>query len=248
MKKSLLVIIILMNGISNGQYPFEKYPAINYQKKGSWTVYDRRDKENKMHWTMSLPKFFNEKDSLTIQLTAFGDSDTSFIRLFKNKDQIQLIKEPFDIGRLFGMLHDTVSYGDINGDSLPDVKILCWYGGVGIAGLNERVIYLFQRPDGKFTKISYLDMSASERPERDFDGDGNYEIITMSLQNYEDHNFWTFNLFNFMDGDLVNVDNRHDYPIMIQYLYRENYEITNRISRVKMRSFSVEKPEYFDKN
>jgi hypothetical protein len=246
MKILFVIILIIMSGIIKGQYPFENYPAIKYMTKKNWKVYDRREKEKKMHWTMSFPFFFNNKDSLTVQLTTFGNKDTSYIRIFKNQKQIQLLKEPYAIGRNFGMLEDTVFYADINGDSLLDIKILCWYGGCGIASLKERVIYLFQQPDNKFIKVSFLDMVSSKRPERDFDGDGNYEIITMDLKGYENHNYWTFNLYNFTNGDLICVDDINDYPIMIQFTYKKNYRITDKISKTKMKTFIVNKPECYD--
>jgi len=247
MRASLIIIMILLTGLLKAQYPFEKYPAMKYIKKGTWTVYDRREKENKMHWTSTFPEFFKIRDSLTVQLTTFGDKDTSLIRIFKNKKQIQILKEPYAIGRNFGMLYDTLFFGDINGDSLLDVKILCWYGGCGIASLNERVIYLIQRPDNKFTKVSFLDMASSGRLERDLNGDGNFEIITMTLNEYESHNYWTFNLYNFINGDLVCVNDKFDYPIMIQFLYRKNYKVTDKITKEIMKTFSVDKPEYYDK-
>lgn len=218
-----------------------------YFKKVGWTRYDKWEKENKVHWTMSLPQFYADKDSLTVQITTFGDRDASNIRIFKNKKQVQLIKESYEIGVNFGMLEDTVFYGDINGDMLLDVKIVCWYGGNGTASLNERVIYLFQQPDNKFVKISFLDKMSSARIERDFDGDGNYEIITMSLEYYENHSYWTYNVYNFSGTDLVCVNKKCDYPIMIQFLYRRNFEITDKISRSKMKTFSVDKPEDYDR-
>lgn len=243
----MIIVMILLNGFLKAQYPFEKYPAMKYLKKKTWTVYDRREKENKMHWTSTFPDFFKTKNSLTVQLTTFGDKDTSLIRIFENKELIQLLKEPYAIGRNFGMLWDTLFFGDINGDSLLDVKILCWYGGCGVAGYNERVIYLIQRPDNKFTKVSFLDMAPSSRLERDLNGDGNFEIITMALNEYESHNYWTFNLYNFINGDLVCVNDKFEYPIMIQFLYRTNYKVTDKIPKETVKKFSVEKPEYYDK-
>ena len=33
---------------------------------------------------------------------------------------------------------------------------------------------------------------------------------------------------------------------MIQFLFRENYKITNKISKEKMKTFAIELPENFD--
>jgi hypothetical protein len=240
------LIILVFPIFSFGQYPFEKYPVIKYSKKIGWKVYDLREKENKMHWTNTIPAFFNNKESLTLQITTFGDKDTSLIRIYKDKKQIQVFVEPYAIGRNFGMLIDTLYYADINGDSLKDLKFLCWYGGCGIASLNERVIYLFQQPGEKFIKLSFIDMSQSTRPERDMDGDGNYEIITMNLDHFEKHSYFTYNLYNFSGGTLKNVNEKYDYPIMIQFLTKDNYKVTNKISNEKMKTFSHVYPDEFD--
>lgn len=120
--------------------------------------------------------------------------------------------------------------------------------GNGLASLNQRVIYLFQKANGLFTKISYLDKMGPHITERDFDGDNKYEILTMTLKDYENHNYWTFNIYNFKDGQLVNQNARFDYPIMIQYLYRDNYKVTEKISSTKMKTFGDNKPQEYSRN
>lgn len=246
--KSILCIIFclsLFSSVVKGQYPYEKYPAIKFKTKGKWTLYDKRDTENKMHWTMTFPQFYDKKDDMTVEITTFGYKDSSEIRIFKNKKQIQKIIEPYAIGRVWSALLDSVCYADINGDSLVDLKIVCWNGGCGIASLNMLVIYLFQQKDNTFKKVSYLDMTI-ENAERDFDGDGKYEIITRSLVSYQGHSYWTYNLYNYMDGKLVCADDKFDYPIMIQYLYRKNFEITDKITKEKMKTFSRTLPIDYD--
>lgn len=54
--------------------------------------------------------------------------------------------------------------------------------------------------------------------ERDFNADNNFEIITMTLDQYENHNYWTFNIYNFENGTLINQNQKYGYPIMIQFL------------------------------
>lgn len=241
-----IILFLMINAFVYAQYPFEKYPAIKYKKKVNWTEYNRWDKEGKFHWTMSLPLFYKDNESLTVQITSFSKKENSLFRIYKNNKHLQTIFEPYAIGRNFGMLIDTIYIADINGDSLADVKICCWYGGCGIASLNERVVYLFQQPDNTFKKVSYIDMSPCERLERDIDGDGIFEIITMDLIYHKNHSYWCFNLFNYKDNQFINVNNKADYPIIIQYLFRENYKITNKISKEKMKSFAIDLPEYID--
>jgi hypothetical protein len=90
-------------------------------------------------------------------------------------------------------------------------------------------------------------MDENRRPERDLDGDHNFEIITMKLTYYGDHSYWLFNLFDFDSDRLINVNNKDNYPIMTQFLFRENFEITNKISREKMKEFALTLPDNYDR-
>lgn len=246
--KTLLTIFVLtfLTWTAKGQFPFEKYPAIKYKSYNDWKTYDKTEKEKKVHSTLTIPKFYDNGDTLTIQLTSFTDHwwDNSIIRVFRNKTETQKIFENMAFNPV-GL--DTLRVVDINGDGLQDIKIISAYMGNGTAALNVKVIYLFQQPDQNFTKISFADKMSNNRPERDFDGDGNYEIITMNLVGHENHSYWVFNIFNYNNGGLVNSNIKDNYPIMIQFLYRDNYEITNKISREKMKTFALTLPDDYDK-
>lgn len=119
--------------------------------------------------------------------------------------------------------------------------------GCGLAGLNYRVIYLFQKDNSEFTKISYYNKFIEQnRPERDLDGDGNFEILTMALNRVDNHNYWTFQIYEYTEHGLVNSNKKYDYPIMIQFLYRENYAITDHFGRDKMKEFDTTEPIDYD--
>ncbi|SHI01570.1 hypothetical protein SAMN04488109_6795 [Chryseolinea serpens] len=241
----LMFVLLLFSYEIQAQYPFEKFPAILYKEFEDWKEYDRLEKEQRIHFTLTIPDFYTNHDTVTIQLTGFQDQmDTSLIRVFRNKNLIGKIKEPmFFIST--NVKDHPVSVADINGDSLDDIKLVIPYMGNGIASLNVRVIYFFQKTDGSFDKISFLDKM--DGPERDFNADNNFEIITMTLDQYESHSYWTFNIYNFENGTLVNQNQKYGYPIMIQFLYRDNYAVTNKISAEKMKSFERALPKNFDK-
>jgi len=246
MRITLIIILILTTGILKGQEPFEKYPAISYKEYNDWMLYDKSVKEKSVHHTLTIPDFFENKDSITIQLTSFIHNwDSSYIRVYRNKKQIQKFFEPMGFSPT--NIFEPIRIADINGDSLTDLKILIPYMGSGTAMLNVRVIYLFQKSGGNFTKISFDDKMNGNRPERDFDGDKNYEIISMTLTGYENHSYWLYNLYNYSLNGLINVNVKDDYPIMIQFLYRENYQITDKITRQKMKDFAIPMPEKYDK-
>lgn len=230
-----------------GQFPFENYPAMSYKKYSDWETYDKSKNEKKYHHTLTIPSFYNSLDTITIQLTSFINNwDSSFIRIYKNNNQIQKFFEP--MGFSPSNMSEPVRVADINGDGLSDIKLIISYNGTGVACMNVRVIYLFQRNDGKFTKISFDDMlDENGRPERDFDGDNNFEIITMNLTYYGNHSYWLYNIYDYYSYQLINVNKKYDYPIMIQFLTRENFEITTKLSREKMKEFSKVLPDNYEK-
>jgi hypothetical protein len=245
MKLYLLLACLLTVILCKAQYPFEQYPAVTYREFKKWKVYDRQAKESKIHFTLMIPQFFTNGDSITLQLTSFNTSDSSLMRVFRNKKQIQNRNE--SMWFTASNMTEPVRTADINGDGLTDLKIIIPYLGCGIASMNVRTIYLFQQRSGKFDMISFDDMIGKHRAERDFDGDANYEIITMTLTYYQQHSYWLYNLFNYRDNSLVSVNSKHDYPIMIQYLYRDNYKVTTKISRDKMKSFAIKLPDAYSK-
>jgi hypothetical protein len=246
MRNFIALFLLTLTLNSFGQYPFEKYPAIKYKTSKAWTTYDKSEKEKKIEFVLTIPKFFDKKDSLTILLTSFDNKwDSSYITILRNGKQLQRFLEPmffYDTN-----LIEPVMLADINSDKLQDIKLIVPYMGNGTASLNTRIIYLFQHKDKSFTKISFMDKMSDNRPERDFNGDGNFEIITMTLTSYAGHSYFAFNLFNFKNNDLVSVNDKYNYPILIQFLYRDNFKITNKISRQKMKDFGQKKPEEYDK-
>ncbi len=226
-----------------GQYPYEKYPAIKYKEYSNWKTYDRVEKEHKLHYTLTIPGFYSNSDSITVQFTISDSLGYSTIRIYKNKKQIHRFKE-FDA--FYGLTEPlSIFVADYNNDGLMDIKFLVPSHGCGAYNYYTRVIYLLQNADNNFKKVSYTDLfiDFENRLERDFDGDGNYEVITQTFKNYKQHNYWLFNLYNFADDNLVNVNYKDNYPIMIQLLYRDNFEVTNKISRDKMKDFSMILPD-----
>ena len=230
--------------LAQEQYLFEKYPEIKYAGHKDWRIYRKADRT---HFTLTIPDFFSNTDTLTIQLTSFDINwDSSYIRIFRNSDQIQKIFEPMFFTDM-NVPYDSIRAMDVDGNGLTDIKLLVPYMGNGLASLNQRVIYLFQRTDGLFHKVSYLDKMAAHIIERDFDGDNTFEILTMTLKGHELHNYWTYNIYHFINGDLINQNDRFGYPIMIQYLFRTNRKVTDKISPDNMKMFGDTQPEYYSK-
>lgn len=251
---TLLFLVVFYNTYS--QFPFESFPSANLVKAGPWEVYSRVEKEGKVHWAIKIPNFYSDSSSMTVQLTSFVRSskssefifstrDTTIIRIYRGKQQIQVMREPYPLGANFGHLSDSLSYGDINNDSLPDIKIMAWCGGNGLASYYHRVVYLFQRADGKFDRISFSNMELVDKPERDLDGDGNFEILATHREYYKDHSYWIFNVYRFVNNRWQCVNDEFDYPILVQMLFRKNYEITGKVTRSDMKKFTKTVPFEF---
>jgi len=244
-KLLILVCFICVFQNASAQYPFEKYPQLKLAAYDNWKTSDKKDR---IHSTSTISNFFSNGDEITIKLTSYKKNweKNSSIQIFENKKQlIQMHEEiAFNPTAL-----DSVRIGDVNNDGLKDVKLVFSHMTNGL-GLGCRVIYLLQKPNLTFTKLSFNDMMdyRKDRRERDFDGDGNYEIITMNLRGYNGHNYWIFNLYNILNYKLVNVNHKDNYPIMIQFLNKENFEITKNLSREKMKIFTATIPEDYSAN
>ncbi|MHA7059603.1 hypothetical protein ACWGOQ_0020420 [Aquimarina sp. M1] len=248
MKTITTIILTLMTCLAFAQYPFERYPAPTYQEYKDWQLYDWTETKQTVNHTLTIDQFFNNQDTLTIQLTSVTSNwdGASVIRVFRNKTQIQKMTEQIFFSTL-NTGHEPIRIADINGDGLKDLKIIAPYMGNGVAALNVKIIYLFQTKDRKFIKVSFTDKMAENRLERDFDGDGNHEIVTMNLTGHDNHSYWTFNIFEYKAGKLRNVNNKDNYPIMVQFLHRDNYEITDKIDRDIMKEFALQLPDDYDK-
>lgn len=247
-----LFIVFLMFFVSSlsvfGQYPFEQYPAIQYKGYAHWKFW-RSKKSDRIYFKKVLPDFFGNHDTLKIQLSGLEtdfEGSLSYITISHNGNLLKKV----NIKAYFPQIGvDSVFIADINGDSLQDVKIVIPHPSTGF-GCNCWVVYLFQQPDHNFTIISFHDdiyPFAHNRLEHDLDGDGNFEIITQTLVGYEKHSYWVFNLFQYSNGKLINVNSKYNYPIMVQLLYRENYNITQKISRKNMKKFTLKIPDGYDK-
>lgn len=230
-----LLFFLLSSYVATAQYPFEKFKAPKTEK------YIFKNEFNG-HREMKLPNFYSNGDDLELQFSYKNDEDSTTIKMLRNNN----IVKSFD-GKILIHMLDTIYAADINGDGLKDIKLIIPYGGCGIASMYKNVIYLFQKPNNDFTLISFDDMISEMRNERDFNNDENYEIITMNMESYKNHNYWTFNVFNFDNDTFVNVNSTYNYPIMIQYLNRDNYSITKNLSSQQMKKFERKLPQNFKK-
>lgn len=247
MKQILLFMSLSVSFMLNAQYPFEKFKAIEVKEYKSWRVVDKTEPEGELISTIVIPEYNNLNTEIEVEITCYDTLTYSKLKIFKNEIQIQ---EMIELEAFYGLRAPySVFVADFNNDSLSDLKFLIPNFGCGAYNTYSRVIYLLQKPDGKFVKISYTDHFFEDdmnRLERDFDGDGNYEIVTQTFKNYSNHNYWLYNVYSFKGFELVNVNQKVDYPIMIQLLDRDNYDVTKNIKKEKMKEFSRKLPNDYN--
>lgn len=233
MTKFLASFLFIFPMFLFGQYPFENFESIDYKSLDFKMI----EKENALEYSCQINSFFDDFSDLQIIINGNSQNFTeTFIQIKSNHKT----KKYFE--KIPAQGTDGLYIADFNGDGLRDIKIVSYYMGSGLASLNVRIIYLFQKKDKEFTKISFDDKIGSNLIERDINKDGNFEIITMTLQDHKNHNYWLFNVYNFSNDNLVCANEKVNYPIMIQFLYRDNYKITTKLSQQEMKKFQLTTP------
>lgn len=241
MKKQQLLLALLFPWLCCAQYPFEKFKAIKFKEYNDWkTIEGGKD---------SMPIFreititdFDKKTPLKItQDIKISPTDSTGYMVLKVYRADKMIKE-FEVKS--PSIYDPLALRveDVNGDGRKDIKIV--FPNIASGGYNYYcdAVYLFQNKDGSFIEVKYTDIfeEYDNKPERDFNNDGQYEIITQTFQNYGKHNYWVFNIYNYKNGKLVNVNQLADYPIMIPL---DSYQVSKKIPREKMKKYAIKAPE-----
>ena len=226
MRKILLLISILTIATSaRGQYPFDKFDRPNFKSYNDWKLIEKKD-ENKIHQTVTIPRFYNDSISLTIQFTVDNSSEEAknIIRIYKGKETIQSFRNDKVDYMPFYVSRHPIKVADLNGDSLLDIKVTYDYNSNGLS-LSYRPIYLIQNDKGTFTKYSFDNMYEDRLDfERDFDNDGTFEIQSVQLVQNDNHSYWCFSVIKITNNGLVDISDKIDYPIFIQFLHKRNYK------------------------
>jgi hypothetical protein len=235
---ALLPLLALLPFQPAAQYPFERYPAVQYQSAGGWQPGEPAAAPPRVTATAAV-----RAGSQSYRLRVFNKripSDTFYVALTAAGVTKQFL-EPWYL--LPESLTQPVRVADINGDGLHDLKLVVnAVGGGAVRGL-VRLVYLFGQPAGGFDKVSFL--SFHDGPERDFDGDGNHEMIVRELVSYRGHSYWSFNVFQYTGGRLVNVSPRYGYPVLVQFLNKPNYQATTQITPREARQFLLKQPREY---
>lgn len=226
----LLLSLLTISTLASAQYPFDSLPKPGWSLHNRWKKIEPKD-DNKLHETITVQKFYNDSASLTLQFT-LDESDSTkqavnILRIYKGNKVIQSFRN--ETASYYPGFASTfpIRVGDITGDGKKDIKIVYDYHGNGL-GMGHRPIYLLQQENGRFIKYSFQNSFTKRLDlERDFDGDGKFEIISVRLMHYNAHNYWQFDVLK-ADGTKLTFENeKYGYPIFVQFLYRDNFKPAN---------------------
>ena len=242
-----LIVTVGQVKLACAQYSFEHKPAVTSVEYNKWKV--NNDTDEKTGYSITVPNFFDNHQALSVTILGDKEKDSCQVRIFKGGKIIGSFVDSLHISKT-GPHPKAVFLEDINGDGLKDLKILIpFYGYCGGFNFYTQIIYLFQQRNNRLKVILFTDWMDDEnypnRPERDFDGDHNFEIITKTFTAYGSHNYELYNIYNFRNGKLVNVNNKVGYPILIQLLWAPNYKVTNKVARSTIKGMSRFLPDDF---
>jgi hypothetical protein len=228
MRIGLVIVALCFVKSVYAQYPFDTLPKPNWILHNQWKTIENQPQQ-KIHETITVPNFYPDSVSLTLQFTmeSVGDVSVNILRVYKGKKVIQSFRND-KVDYYPGYTSSfPVRVGDMTGDGKLDIKIIYDYHSNGL-GLSHRPIYLLQQEDGRFIKYSFYNSFTKRLDlERDFDHDRNFEILSVNLIDYKSHSYWQFDVLKADNGKLINQNKKYGYPLYVQFLYRDNYKPVN---------------------
>ncbi|MDP5170199.1 MAG: hypothetical protein NWR72_08130 [Bacteroidia bacterium] len=246
MKISITAFFLLLSFSALAQYPYQRYDAPEYRNFYNWTFVDHWRKGDTIRHSITIPDFPSTHDSISLQLTTTKSSWDRYSTLTVQRDGVTIlnVQEPmFFIPANIRL--EPLRVADLNGDGRFDIKLVIPFVGDGSDQEKVRIIYLFQRQDGSYSKVSYSDLMHGHRADRDVNLDGRFEMVTKTLTTFEDQQYWTYNLYGFEGEELVNVNEYANYPIMILQQKRPNYFATKNLLPEQLKLFSAARPWEF---
>lgn len=164
-------------------------------------------------------------------------TEASQIILYQQNKVVQKLQVPF----WFLHILPAAEIADFNGDGIPDIKFRIYTGGNGSAALLNYKVFLMSKQN-KYRVFSFVDFSAEK--EYDFNKDGIAEILGCTTTNYNGHNYWVYNVYNWKNGSLVMVSKDFGYPFWTKVDFKTNKviakEIPDDIRLTTLRSFPLE--------
>lgn len=104
---------------------------------------------------------------------------------------------------------DAVYQADLDHNGFRDFIVISSFRGAGLGGHLGLVEIYLKEKEGQYHKISYETMAPGLEDFVDLKNDAKYEIIMTGYYSGKEHNFFSYNIYEFNGYKLVNADKKH---------------------------------------
>lgn len=139
---------------------------------------------------------------------------------------------------------------DLDNNGQEDFIVFSNYRGCGLASQQDAVEIFLKKESGSYEKISYDTMCSGLENFIDLDKNGRYEVIITDLYSGDKHSYFTYNIYEFKDYKLANVDTKFKgFPKFIWYTDKPNDKDTThliakeRMAHVKQKNNAIKYEE-----
>jgi hypothetical protein len=245
MKKQILLAIIIMSiSISAFAY-YESYSPYMFTDEPFENIEYKEFTQKELVVEKNGEKTFFEftspsEDYRLVRNLAWGTVDLGH-KVLKYKDYILMEGDDFN-----STLERPIEL-DLDGNGLGDCIVFRQYFGNSIAILDGKVDIFLRFSDTEFKHIYYEGFCIGTEDFVDMDKDGKSEIITLDFvrgadKKGKEHNYWGYNIYELVDGKLVNANDKYDgFPKYVWYTEKNNDKDTAHLSEEDRATFTEQK-------
>ena len=142
---------------------------------------------------------------------------------------------------------DSVYWVDVDGNGLKDFIVLSCHRGSGIA-VNWDHVDLFLKKSGQsYQKISYDTWSSGLSDFVDLKKNGKYEVIITGYYQGKERNYFSYDIYEFKNFELVNADERFKgFPKYVWLTDKPNDKNSTHLSEKERLKYTLEKNKSID--
>jgi hypothetical protein len=214
---TILLVSLLFCYCTSAFCYFDEYPPYRFK--------DGQPKHLKLEPLVSLDKAeYKSKDSkIAVRLKETSDT-LDFVVQDEGKVLVKMnVKDT--------PLPDSVYQYDIDGNGLKDFIVFYSYRGCGLAAFYNKVEIYLKQNNRNYQKIYFDTMCSGLDDFVDLSNDGEYKLIITGFYGGKKHNYFTYNIYEFSGGKLVNADAKvKGFPKFIWYTNKRNDKDTKHVS------------------
>lgn len=219
MIKRLAIILLVLCIVTPISYAYlDKYPPYKF-KDGP-----PRHLEAKPIVDYDKPEYKSPDGKIYVQLSEENDKFSFIIK--DGKTTVTSMKERST------PVPQVVWWADLDGNGFKDFIVFGWYEANGLAFYHYQVDLFMKEREGVYNKISYDSQGPGMEDFVDLNNDGKHEIIITDIRSIEGHTYFTYNVYELKDYQLVNVDAKYrGFPKFIWYTFKPNDKDTTRLTK-----------------